>query len=631
VSEVAGFVPALSAAKPPLFQPLRLARRPESTSQGTDMVSITEGPKPLPATLSQLRRALGFALPYRLTIMTILLLTLAVAVVSAVEPLVMKYIVDGLAAEGGLSVVWVGLAFLAILAICRDGAGGVSNWLTWRIRVRLQYALLEATVGRLHRMPLKMQRSEGVGAILTKLDRSIQGFVAAVTQLLFSVLPAVVFLIMALIIMFDLEWRLALLVLVFAPLPALLAAMAAPEQTRRERNMLDRWAQIYSRFNEVLAGLVTVRSFAMEEAEKERFLKGVNEANRVVERGVATDTAFGTASNLVVAIARIAVVGVGGALIVRGQMTIGTLIAFLGYVGGLFGPVQGLSATYQSLQRATVSLGQIFSILDLQEHLGDSPDARDLHAVRGDVEFGNVHFSYGPAERPLLNGISLEVSAGETLAVVGPSGSGKTTLMALLMRFYDPDSGAVLLDGQDLRTLKQSSLRRHIGVVLQDPLLFNDTVRANIAYARPDASQAEIERAARAACAHDFIRLLPEGYETMVGERGTRLSPGERQRISIARALVKQPSIVVLDEATASLDAESEAAVQAALSTLITNRTTFVIAHRLSTVVTADRIVVLQNGRITESGSHEQLIGSGGYYAQLVRQQTRGLIRNEGE
>jgi len=558
-------------------------------------------------------------------------LTLAVSVVSAIEPLVMKYIVDGLTADGGMEVVWLGLVFLGILALCRDGAGGTSNWLTWRIRVRLQYALLEATVGRLHRMPLKMQRSEGVGAILTKLDRSIQGFVAAVTQLLFSVLPALVFLIMAIVIMVDLEWRLALLVLVFAPLPAVLAAVAAPEQTRRERNMLDRWAQIYSRFNEVLAGLVTVRSFAMEEAEKDRFLKGVNEANRVVERGVATDTAFGTASNLVVAIARSAVIGVGGALVVRGQMTIGTLIAFLGYVGGLFGPVQGLSATYQSLQRATVSLGQIFSILDLQEHLGDSPDAHDVEAVRGDIEFIDVHFSYGPAERPLLNGISLKVAAGETLAVVGPSGSGKTTLMALLMRFYDPDSGAVLLDGQDLRTLKQSSLRRHIGVVLQDPLLFNDTVSANIAYGRPEASQPEIEQAARAASAHDFIMLLPEGYKTVVGERGARLSTGERQRISIARALVKEPSIVVLDEATASLDAESEASVQAALDTLITDRTTFVIAHRLSTVVSADRIVVLQNGRIAESGSHEQLLGSGGYYAQLVRQQTRGLIRNEGE
>lgn len=580
---------------------------------------------------AQFRRALRFAVPHRRAILLILVLTLCVAFVSSVEPLVLKYIVDGLTEGQGMHVVWVGIGFLAIMSLFRDGAGGASNWFTWRMRIGLQYALLEATVERLHRMPLKLQRSEGVGAILTRLDRSIQGFVAASTQLLFNVIPAVVFLIVAVVVMIDLNWRLALLVLAFAPLPAILAAVAAPEQVRRERNMLDRWAHIYSRFNEVLAGLVTVRSFSMEEAEKQRFLEGVNAANRVVIHGIARDTAFGTASNLVVALARIAVVGIGGFFVVQGEVTIGTLIAFLGYVGGLFGPVQGLSGTWQALQRARVSLGQVFAILDLQEHLGDAPDAVELESVRGDVEFDGVHFAYGPAERPLLNGLSLKVEAGETIAIVGPSGSGKTTLMALLMRFYDPDQGYVLLDGRDLRKLKQGSLRRHIGVVLQDPLLFNDTIGANIAYGRPSAGQAEIEAAARAASAHDFIVALPEGYGTVVGERGSRLSVGERQRVSIARALVKQPSIAVLDEATASLDAESEAAVQAALDTLVSDRTTFIIAHRLSTVVNADRIVVLQHGRIAESGTHEALLANGGYYAQLVRQQTRGLIRNEGE
>lgn len=583
------------------------------------------------STARQLRRALVFAVPHRRTIVLVLLLTLAVAVVSSVEPLVLKHIIDGLTAGRGLSAVGVGLVLLGIMFLFREGASGTSNWLTWRMRIGLQYALLEATVERLHRMPLKMQRSEGVGAVLTRLDRSIQGFVAAVTQLLTSVVPAVIFLLVAVVVMLDLDWRLALVVLAFAPLPALLAAIAAPEQTRRERSMLDRWAQIYSRFNEVLAGIVTVRSFAMEEAEKRRFLDDVSAANRLVVRGVATDSAFGTASNLVVAVARIAVIGLGGLFIVRGEMTVGTLIAFLGYVGGLFGPVQGLSGTWTALKRGTVSLDQIFAILDLQEHLGDAPDARELESVRGDIAFEDVHFAYGPAERPLLSGITLSVRAGEKIAIVGPSGSGKTTLMALLMRFYDPDAGRVTLDGHDLRDLKQSSVRRHIGVVLQDPLLFNDTIRANIAYGYPDATQEEIEAAARAAAAHDFIVALPDGYDTVVGERGGRLSVGERQRISIARALVKRPSIVVLDEATASLDADSEAAVQDAIDTLVRGRTTFIIAHRLSTVVNADRIVVLKDGRIAGIGTHEELLAGNEYYARLVRQQTRGLIRNEGE
>jgi ATP-binding cassette subfamily B protein len=225
----------------------------------------------------------------------------------------------------------------------------------------------------------------------------------------------------------------------------------------------------------------------------------------------------------------------------------------------------------------------------------------------------------------------LHVAAGETIAIVGPSGAGKTTLIALLMRFYDPLQGRIAVDGRDLRGIKQSSLRRHIGVVLQDTLLFNDTVRANIAYGRPEASNEEIEAAAQAANAHEFIKRLPEGYATLVGERGSLLSSGERQRITIARALLKNPAILILDEATSALDAESEDAVQNALESLTAGRTTFVIAHRLSTVVNADRIIVLKEGRIIETGTHAQLLRQNGYYASLVRRQHRGMIANDAD
>jgi ATP-binding cassette subfamily B protein len=293
--------------------------------------------------------------------------------------------------------------------------------------------------------------------------------------------------------------------------------------------------------------------------------------------------------------------------------------------------VQGLTTIYQTIQKADVSLDEIFSILDVQEHLGDAPDAKEITQTAGDIEFENVKFAYEGGERPILDGITLRVRAGETLAIVGPSGSGKTTLMALLMRFYDPREGSIRLDGVDLRALKQSSLRRNIGVVLQDPLLFNDTIRNNIAYGRPEATLAEVEDAARAANAHDFIGRLPDRYDTMVGERGSRLSVGERQRVTIARALIKNPPIIVLDEATSSLDAESEALVQEALNHLMKERTTFVIAHRLATVVNANRIVVLKAGRIVEQGSHYELMKLKGYYTSLVERQTRGLIRNEGE
>ncbi|HEX7038188.1 MAG TPA: ABC transporter ATP-binding protein [Pseudomonadales bacterium] len=586
-------------------------------------------PAPRSGTSRKIRRALGFARPHRRAVLVIAVLTLLVAGVNAVEPLVLKYVFDGLAGGDGARSLVVGVGVLLAISVLREVVVAWSNWRTWNTRLRLQFALLEATIGRLHRMPLALQRSEGVGAILTRLDRSLQGFIGAVTELLFNVFPAVLYLVISVGIMVRLDWRLALLVLAFTPLPALIAALAAPEQTTRQRILMDRWARIYARFNEVLSGLVTVRSFSMEDAEKARFLRDVRATNKVVIRGVRRDSSYGAASNAVVTLARVAVIGFGGWLVVRGQATVGTLVAVLGYVGGLFGPVQGLSGIYGTLRQATVALDEIFSILDLEEQLADAPDALELDEVRGDVEFDDVTFSYEPGERPLLDSVSFRARAGETVAIVGPSGSGKTTLMALLMRFYAPDRGAIRLDGRDLRTLTQDSVRRHIAVVLQDPLLFNDTVRNNIAYGRPDATDAEVEAAARAANAHDFIMRLPDGYDTPVGERGSRLSVGERQRLSIARALIKNAGIIVLDEATASLDAESEALVQDALDTLMRGRTTFVIAHRLATVVDADQILVLQQGRITERGRHRDLLEAGGYYASLVARQTRGLIRND--
>lgn len=581
--------------------------------------------------LIKLRRAMAFAFPYRRGVAGLFVITVIMAMINAGEPLVLKYVFDELAASRELHALTVGIAGLLVLGFVREIGTASSNWLTWKTRIGIHYSLLEAMVGRLHRLPLSFHRTEGVGAIMTKLDRSIQGFLNAVTQLLFNVFPAVLYLAIAIGVMVELNWKLAVLVISFAPLPAIIAAFAGPEQTRRERTLFDQYVRIYSRFNEVLSGILTVRSFSMEDMEKSRFLRDVGAANRTVIRGVGIDSGFGAATNLVVMIARIAAIGFGGVLFIRGEVTVGTILAFLGYVGSLFSPVQGLSGVYQTVQRASVSLDEIFAILDAHEHLGDRPGAKALGSIRGDVAFENVHFTYEQTDRPVLRGVSLDVRAGETIAIVGPSGSGKTTLMALLMRFYDPNSGSVRLDGTDLRDLKQSSLRRNIGVVLQDPLLFNDTAHNNIAYGRPEASMAEIIEAAKAANAHEFISRLPDGYETVLGERGGRLSVGERQRVTIARALVKNPPIIILDEATSSLDAESESMVQEALERLMKGRTTFVIAHRLSTVVSADRIIVLSEGCVVESGSHRELMRLSGYYASLVKRQTRGLIRNEGE
>jgi ATP-binding cassette subfamily B protein len=573
-----------------------------------------------------LRRAAEFLAPAKGSIAAILAIALSLAAVNAAEPLALRYLFDAFGAGRAGRDAARGLLVLVALGLGREALQAVSNWLTWRTRIGIQYGLTEATVGRLHRLPLTFHRAEGVGAVMTRLDRSIQGLVGALSELAFNTVPAAVYLVLSVAVMLKLEWRLALLVLAFAPLPALIARLAAPMQTRRERTLLERWVRIYSRFNEVLSGIVTVKSFAMEDAEKKRFLDEVSSANEVVIRGVGVDSGVGAAQNLVQIGARVAALGVGGALAVKGEVTVGTLVAFLGYVGGLFGPVLGLSGVYKTLRTARVSVEEVYGILDAQDHLGDAPDARDVEGLRGDVEWQGVRFAYHAGGPPLLDGIDLRVRAGERLAIVGPSGSGKSTLVSLVQRFYDPSEGAVRVDGLDVRRLKQVSLRRQIGVVFQDSLLFNESVLANIAYGRPHASRHEIEAAAKAANAHDFIVRLPTGYDTIVGERGSRLSVGERQRISIARTLLKDPAILILDEPTSALDAETEHLVQEALERVTRGRTTLVIAHRLSTVVDADRIVVLKHGRIVEEGTHATLVGRGGYYASLVEKQTRGLL-----
>lgn len=567
----------------------------------------------------------GIVRPFRALILAVLGLTIVGSLLQALEPLVLKYLFDGLTGGDVGRGVMLGLGGVVVLGILREVLTGFSNLLSWRVRIRVQFDLLRVAVERLHSLPVSYHRGESVGGLMTKLDRGTSGLVGALSELMFNVLPSVLYLVFSLVLMFRLDWRLSLVVLFFAPLPALVGAWAAREQTQRERTLLDRWTRIYSRFNEVLAGIVTVKSFAMEEEEGRRFLGEVDRANGVVLKGVARDTGTGAVRNLVSLAARAAALGVGAWLVMRGEATVGTLVAFLGYMGGLFGPVEGLTGVYQTLRRATVSLEAITSILDAPETVKDAPDAVEPGKLRGEVRFEGVRFGYREGEW-ILDGIDLEVRPGELIALVGPSGAGKSTLISLLQRLHDPVAGRVRVDGVDLRQLRQHALRRQIGVVMQDALLFNDTIAKNIAYGRPDASHAEIEAAARAANAHEFIMRLPNGYDTVVGERGGLLSGGERQRIAIARALLKDPPILILDEATSALDAESEALVQEALNRLVRGRTTFVIAHRLATVVGADRILVLKDGRIAESGTHLELLARGGYYASLVEKQTKGLI-----
>jgi ATP-binding cassette subfamily B protein len=571
------------------------------------------------------KRSLQFVRPYRSTLAGVISLALLLAALSAIDPLLMKYLFDALERRSGLASLGVIMGGLVALELARAGLQAWLGVLSWDVRLGVDYTMRENVMSKLNSLPMSFHQGETIGATMNRINQGIAGCVTAFCETAFNLFPTLLYLVLSVAAMLQMEWRLAIAVIVFAPLPAIIGAWAAPEQMHRERRLVERWNSIYGRFNEVLAGMMTVKGFAMEEEEKRRFMQGVREGNEVVRRGVRTDNVTGTLRSLAATAARLTALAIGGYLIFRQEMTVGTLLAFLGYIGGLFGPVQGLTNTYQTLRKATVSLEAIFSILDAEDVVADGPGASDVRPLKGEVEFREVSFGYQPGS-PVLRDISLTARPGETIALIGPSGSGKTTLLALLQRFYSLTEGSITVDGVDIKRMTQRSLRGQIGVVFQDAHLFNDTVRANIAYGRPAAAQEEVEAAARAAHAHEFIMALPEGYDTVVRERGSRLSGGQRQRIAIARALLKNPPILILDEATSALDSESEYLIQRALRTLLSGRTAFVIAHRLSTVRDADRIVVIKEGVIAEAGSHTELLAHGGYYASLVARQARGFL-----
>jgi ATP-binding cassette subfamily B protein len=578
-----------------------------------------------PSPLRLAWRSLEFLAPYKLAVLGIVALALIVAVLGAADPMAMKYLVDALE-RGDRATLLTAIAALAAIEVGRAGLGAVSSSLTWRVRTDVDYTLRERILAKLTTASVDYHQAEGVGGLTTKVNQSIAAFVAAFADVAFSVLPSFVYLAISLMAMWRMDWRLAVVVIAFTPLPALIGARAAREQTERERRLMDHWTKLYSRLNEVLAGIRTVKLFAMEDAEQRRFLAGQREGNAIVLDGVRTDSRNGAIRGLAASLARLTAIGLGGWLVLRGEISIGALVAFLGYVSGLFGPVQGLTTTYQTLRKATVALEAIFGILDAEQEVPDLPGAVPASGLRGDIHFHGVTFAYAGAP-PLVTDFHLHARPGETIALVGPSGSGKTTLTSLLLRLHGLQSGSITVDGRDIRAFSAQSLRRQIALVSQDIHLFNDTVRANIAYGRPDATEDEVIAAARDADAHEFIMALPHGYDTMIGDRGGRLSGGQRQRIAIARALLKDAPVLVLDEATSALDAVSESVVHEALDRLRAGRTTLVIAHRLSTVVDADRIVVLKDGRVLAEGRHEDLLRGCGYYAALVGASTDGLLQ----
>ncbi|HVX40885.1 MAG TPA: ABC transporter ATP-binding protein [Gemmatimonadaceae bacterium] len=561
------------------------------------------------------RRSFEFIAGHRAAVTGIVALALVLAVLGAADPLVMKTLFDALGRRD-TRVLPAAVGALLGIEVARALLGGWLSVLTWRVKLGVDLNMRDRLLGKLLALPLDYHAEQGVGGTMNKINTSVTAFVAAFAEIAFNVLPTVVYLAISVFAMWRMNWRLAVTVLVFTPLPALIGAYAAPEQTTRERRLMEHWTRVYARLSEVLSGIKVVQIFAMEKLEHRQFIAEQKRGTEIVAHGVRTDTVTTAAQAFAATLARIAAIAMGAWLIIRGDITLGSLVAFLGYVTGLFGPVQGLTNVYQTIRKAAVAVETTYEILDADECVADLPDAITVDHLAGDIAFHDVTFSHADGAT-LFEGLELRVKPGETVALVGPSGSGKSTITSLLLRLHALERGAITIDGYDIRQLQAASLRRQVGYVGQEIHLFNDTVRANIAFGSPDATPEDVEVAARCANAHEFIMSLPEGYDTIVGERGSRLSGGQRQRIAIARAMLKNAPILILDEATSALDTVSEAAVQQALDQLRRNRTTIMIAHRLSTVVNADRIVVIRDGAVVDEGTHEELIARSPYYRSL--------------
>ncbi len=587
------------------------------------------------------RRIVGYGRPYARQIWAFLALVVLDAVIVVANPLLMKAIIDDGIIPRRMTVV-VALALgIAGLAVVDAGLGLIQRWFSARIGEGLIYDLRTQVFDHVQRMPVAFFMRAQTGALVSRLNSDVIGAQRALTSTLSSVVSNVISLVMVLGTMLVLSWQITLVALVLLPVfifPAKWVGRRMSALTREQMQLDAEMSSVMTeRFN--VAGAMVAKLYGRPEDEAAHF---GDRAGRVRDVGVTVGmygAVFRLALGLVAALATALVYGLGGVLAIGDVIEIGTLVALSSLLMRLYGPLTSLSNVHVDVMTALVSFDRVFEVLDLKPMVAERPGARPVPEGPVTIEFDDVRFRYPAASevslasletvaRPdtgpsaqVLDGVSFTARPGEMVALVGHSGAGKTTITTLVSRLYDVTEGAVRVNGVDVRDATLASLHDAIGVVPQDAHLFHDTIRANLAYARPGASDDEIWEALRAAQIADLVAALPEGLDTVVGDRGHRLSGGEKQRMALARLLLKAPRVVVLDEATAHLDSESEAAVQKALKTALLGRTSLVIAHRLSTIREADMILVVDRGRIVERGRHDDLLAAGGAYTELYRTQ----------
>ena len=571
------------------------------------------------------RRLAAFFLPYWRAELLTLACIVAGAALGLAPPLFTKYLIDDAIPAASMPAVLLGVGGMIASALVAGAVGVYQGYLNSLVGEGIMRDIRTSMVAHLHRMSLSFFTNTKTGEIMNRVSNDVDSVDNIVTGTLVTIITNIAVMATTVVTIFLLDWRLALLALAVVPLMILPLGPIGRRMYEIRKGTRERRDEIESLTQETLSisGVVLMKSFVREAFEQLRFYDSATRLMGLEIRLAMVGRWFMGAINAMVIIGP-ALVWIGGAwLAIHGGLTVGTIVAFVAYFGRLYSPASALAGVQVQVVSALAVFERIFEYLDMPvENAAESAHAIELPRLRGEIEFRNVSFSYD-GERQTLREVTFHVAPGQVAALVGPSGGGKTTITNLIPRFYLPTSGAVLVDGIDVRDATLASLRRDIGIVTQETYLFHDTIAANLRYGKLDATDAELVAAGKAANIHALIASLPSGYQTMVGERGHKLSGGERQRLAIARVLLKDPRILILDEATSSLDSHNEAMIQAALEEVMRGRTSVVIAHRLSTVLNADVIFVVEDGRIVESGRHAELLARGGPYARLYREQFR--------
>ena len=622
-----------------------------------------------------LLRVLNYARPYWWHISGMLITILLSAALTLVSPLIFRQMIDTVLPSKNLNQLTILAIALLLVPILNGGIGVIQRRLNSTVGEGVIYDLRSSLFGQLQRMSLRFFTNTKTGELMSRLNNDVVGAQNAISNTIVNIVTNLVEAAAILAVMLTLQWKLTLLSVLVLPVFILVAQRLGVLLRDIAREGMDLNAQMNAHMNETLniGGALLVKLFGRSKEEEARFRQRAAGVRDIGIRRAVIGSTFFVILGLVSAVGTALVYGLGGYYVIQGTFPIGPLVAFGAYLGSLYGALQGLAGAPVEFSTSMVSFERVFELIDLPHDITEKENAIELQNVKGELEFDNVTFNYSIDDTKLLSevkrygkmedvgavlslggksngekmtkssasdsgmseavsqardvaleGISFKSHAGSLVALVGPSGAGKTTVTYLIPRLYDPTSGVIRMDGHDLRDVALDSLSSVIGMVTQENYLFHDTIRTNLTYAKMDATQEEIESAARAANIHNFIMDLPDGYDTIVGERGYRLSGGEKQRIALARVILKNPRILVLDEATSSLDSESESLIQDALKKVMAGRTNIVIAHRLSTILAADLILVMDRGRIVERGTHDELLQLNGLYAQLYETQFRG-------